>query len=202
MAIVTFSLLAAGVFAQVTDNPDALIWCGLDYSRVKMIGTADFNRPEEIFPGMIVAWNGLFMREMLPDLEKMSPSLGSDTLAVQPGNDKASSKQIEREDGTREEKVNLSHLKEGDIASMVRSYKLKHEKGIGLVFIMDRLVKAQETGCLYVVFFDVSSRKVIKSERLCEKAAGFGFRNYWFKPVKEAAKKLPRMYSEVKASRT
>jgi len=28
---------------------------------------------------------------------------------------------------------------------------------------------------------------------------GFGFRNYWFKPVKEAVKKLPPMYQTVKS---
>jgi hypothetical protein len=199
MAVTMFGLIAAGaVRAQVTDNPDALIWCGLDYSRVKMIGTTDFMRPQEIFPGMLVAWNGLFMKEMLPELEKMTSSVGTDMTAVGAANDKASAKQIEREDGTREEKVNLSHLKEKDIASIVKSYKLKHEKGIGVVFIMDRLVKLQETGCLYVVFFDVSSRKVLKCERLSEKAMGFGFRNYWFRPIKEAAKKLPAMYQAVK----
>ncbi len=199
MAVTMFGLFAAGaVRGQVTDNPDALIWCGLDYSRVKMIGTTDFMRPQEIFPGMLVAWNGLFMKEMLPELEKMTSSVGTDMTAVGAANDKASSKQIEREDGTREEKVNLSHLKEKDIASIVKSYKLKHEKGIGVVFIMDRLVKLQETGCLYVVFFDVSSRKVLKCERLSEKAMGFGFRNYWFRPIKEAAKKLPAMYQAVK----
>jgi len=203
MTVVILGLIAAGaVRAQVTENPDALIWCGLDYSRVKMIGTTDFNQPQDIFPGMLVAWNGLFMKEMLPELEKMSPSLGSDLGAIGAANDKASSKQIEREDGTREEKVNLSHLNDKEIASIVKSYKLKHEKGIGLVFIMDRLVKMQETGCLYVVFFDVSSRKVLKCERLSEKAFGFGFRNYWFRPVKLAVKKLPAMYQGVKSGAT
>jgi hypothetical protein len=203
MAVAMVGLLAVGtVRAQVTDNPEALIWCGLDYSRVKMIGTTDFQRPQEIFPGMLVAWNGLFMKEMLPELEKMAPSLGSDMGAVGAANDKASAKQIEREDGTREEKVNLSHLKEKDIASIIKSYKLKHDKGIGLAFIMDRLVKVQEMGCLYVVFFDVSSRKVLKCERVSEKAYGFGFRNYWFRPVKEAVKKLPSMYQAVKSETT
>src|SRR6266436_1869615 len=200
MAVAMVGLLAVGtVHAQVTENPDALIWCGLDYSRAKMIGTTDFQRPADIFPGMLGAWNGLFMKEMLPELEKMTSSVGTDMTAVGAANDKASSKQIEREDGTREEKVNLSHLKDKDIASIVKSYKLKHEKGVGLVFVMDRLVKLQETGCIYVVFFDVSSRKVLKCERVSEKAFGFGFRNYWFRPVKEAVKKLPAMYSAVKA---
>jgi hypothetical protein len=199
-ALVMFGLLAAGmVRAQVTDDPNALIWCGLDYSRVKLIGSEGFNQPAEIFPGMLVAWNSLFMREVLPDLEKKFPSLGSDTSAVGAANDKATAKQIDREDGTREEKVNLSHITDKEIASMVRSYKLKHEKGVGLVFVMDRLVKVQETGCLYVVFFDIGSRKVLKCERVSEKAWGIGFRNYWFRPVKSAVKKVPTMYSAVKS---
>jgi hypothetical protein len=199
-AMVLLGLITAGsVRAQVTDNPDALIWCGLDYSRVKLIGSEGFNQPGEIFPGMLVAWNGLFMKEMLPELEKISSSLGSDLSAIGAANDKSSAKQIEHEDGTREEKVNLSHITEKDLAAIVRSYKLKHEKGLGLVFIMDRLVKVQETGCLYVVFFDISSRKVIKFERVSEKAWGIGFRNYWFRPVKSAVKRLPAMYQVVKS---
>jgi hypothetical protein len=201
IAVALFNLITAGVVrAQVTDNPDALIWCGLDYSRVKLIGSEGFNQPGEIFPGMLIAWNGLFMKEMLPELEKMSSCVGSDISATGALNDKTTSKQIEREDGTREEKVNLSHIQEKDVAAMVRSYKLKHEKGVGLVFIMDRLVKTQETACLYVVFFDVSSRKVLKSERVSEKAWGIGFRNYWFRPVKSAVKKLPAMYRVAKGT--
>src|SRR5256885_14889269 len=106
MVVVMFGLFVVGVVrGQVIDNLDALIWCGLDYSRVKMIGTTDFMRPQEIFPGMLVAWNGLFMKEMLPELEKMTSSVGTDMTAVGTANDKATSKQIEREDGTREEKV-------------------------------------------------------------------------------------------------
>lgn len=200
IALIMFALASTGaVRAQESSSPNMLVWCGLDYSKVKMIGTTDFVQPQNIFPGMLAAWNGLFMKEMLPELEKMAPSVGTDLAAVEAANEKASSKQIEREDGTRAEKVDPTHIKESDIADIVRDYKLKHDKGLGLVFVMDRLVKAQETGCIYVVFFDVASRKVISSQRLCEKAGGMGFRNYWFRPIKDAVKKLPKMYKEVKA---
>ena len=134
-------LLATGaVRAQVTDSPDSLIWCGLDYSRAKLIGTTDFMRPAEIFPGMLVAWNGLFMKEMLPELEKMTSSVGTDMAAVGAANDKASSKQIEREDGTREEKVNLSHLKEKDIAGAVSLQRRLLENAARLLKPGGRLV--------------------------------------------------------------
>lgn len=65
------------------------------------------------------------------------------------------------------------------------------------MFIVDRLVKAQETGCIYIVFFDVASRKVIFSEREIVEAGGAGFRNHWFGAVENAVKKLPKIYKAV-----
>jgi len=178
-----------------------LVWCGLDYSKVRMIGTADFRQPDRIFPDMLVAWNGLFMKEMLPELESMAKSVGSDLKAVTDLNAKAGPSQIERKDGTREEKVKPTHITEADIASAVRAYELKHDRGLGLVFIMDRLVKAQQTGCMHVVFFDIATRKVVLSERVCGEAGGMGFRNYWFRPVKETVRKLPKMYRQIQPKR-
>lgn len=183
--------------AEDAASSDALVWCGLDYSMVKMIGTADFRQPDRIFPGLLADWNALFIKEMIPQLEKMARSVKSDPGAVTAGNEKASPKQIEREDGTANEKVKPTHITETDIARIVKSYKMKNESGVGLVFIMDRLVKAQETGCLYVVYFDVATRKVLLSERVVAAAGGAGFRNYWFKPIKTAVNGLPKQYKQV-----
>ncbi len=192
--------VTAGRAAETT-TLNTLVWCGLDYSKVKMIGTLDFRNPDQIFPGMLTAWNGLFMKEMLPQLELMASSVRTDVQAVQPGNEKAKASQIVYKDGSTEEMVKATHLTEADIAGLVKSYKLENSHGMGLVFVMDRLVKAQETACLHAVFFDVASRKVIRSERVCGKAGGIGFRNYWFRPVKDAVKQLPNMYVNAKARR-
>ena len=193
--------LAGFVQAEVAAEAKTLVWCGLDYSQVKMIGTMDFRQPNQIFPGTLLEWNGLFMKEMLPKLEAMSPSVESDLHAVEDRNQKASASQIEREDGTRAEKVDPTDITATKIADIVISYKLKHDSGVGLVFIMDRLVKAQEVGCLYVVFFDIGSRKVLHSERIVAPAGGYGFRNYWFRPIKTAVEKLPKIYKTVKAAK-
>lgn len=185
-------------FAAERPKDEPLIWCGLDYAKVKMIGTADFRQPEQIFPGMLNAWNGLFMKEMLPEIESMAKIVRTDLAAVTERNSKATASQIERRDGTRKEMVNASHLTEPDIAEIVASYKLEQTNGLGLVYIMDRLVKNQDAGCLYVVFFDVQSRAVVRSERMCGEAGGIGFRNYWFTPVKEAVEKTPKMYKKAR----
>lgn len=194
------SISGMSVAAQDT-SPETLIWCGLDYSRAKMIGTKDFQEPGNIFPGMLEAWNGLFMKEMLPKLERMAPGLRTDISAVQGSNAKQTADCIVREDGTADEMVKPTHITVEDITVSVKGYELKYKQGLGLVFIMDRLVKGQQTGCLYVVFFDIASRKVVYSERLCDKAGGTGFRNYWFNPVKHVVKRLPVLYQKAKSPR-
>ena len=196
-SVVMLGLACAGMVRAAdapVSNDNDLVWCGLDYSLVKMIGTTDFLQPERIFPEAFDQWNILFMTEMLPQLEKMAPSVKSDLKPVTARNAKASAKQIQREDGTRDEMVTPTHITDADIAKAVKSYSLKYDKGTGLVFIIDRMVKAQETECLYIVFFDISSRKVLHSERLVTPAGGMGFRNFWFKPIKTAVKGLPKTY--------
>jgi hypothetical protein len=45
---------------------------------------------------MLDEWNNLFMKEMLPELEKMAKSLGTDLAAVRERNSHATPSQIER----------------------------------------------------------------------------------------------------------
>lgn len=200
-----FAIISAislgSAYADEGPTPDSLIWCGLDYSVVKMIGTTDFHEPDKIFPGMLDEWNGLFLKEMLPQLEKMASSVYFDVKAVGKPNSKATASQIINEDGTKDEMVKPSHITEKNIADAVKGYEIKYKQGLGLVFIVDRFVGVQKTECLYVVFFDVASRKVLFSERQCTTAEGFGFRNYWFRPVKNAMKKLPAQYKDAKSKR-
>jgi len=199
IAMLLLQVAGASVGRTAETSSTPLVWCGLDYSKVKMIGTMDFRRPDQIFPQMLTTWNGLFMTEMLPQLEKITSFVRTDLQAVEQGNAKAKASQIVYKDGSTDEMVTQTHITESDIAGMVKSYKLENKTGLGLVFVMDRLVKAQETGCIHVVFFDVASRKVVHSERVCAKASGFGFRNYWFRPVKDAVKELPRMYQSARS---
>jgi len=201
IALMLLGLTSLRVTRAADAPSDALVWCGLDYSMVKMIGTADFKQPDQIFPGMLEQWNALFMKEMMPQLEKMTTPVQSDLAAVTARNGKTSDKQIQREDGTKDEMVKPTHITDADLASIVKSLTMTHDSGTGLIFVMDRLVKAQETGCLYVVFFDVSSRKVLHSERVVTAAGGAGFRNYWFKPIKTAVSGLPKQYKQLKATK-
>jgi hypothetical protein len=217
-------------------NPKLLVWCGLDYSLVKMIGSPRDFPESEIFPKsmdrqsnraepMTTAWNELFMREMYPRLgRELGAIVQADLHAVDARNTHVSPQQIVDEDGSpryvrnladvgtffnptrilhiaRTDKVSPTHINDADIAAAIRSYRLQTRSGLGLVFIMDRLVKRQETSCMYVVFFDIASRTIISQERVCTEAGGGGIRNHWFGSIKETVKRLPEMYREAKLKR-
>lgn len=169
-----------------------IVWCGLDYSKVKMFSGTEFNQPNQIFPAELNAWNELFSRELFPKIERIAITAESDLAAVTFNNQKVGQSQVEMIDGTYEKMVIPSHITESEIAELIQSYKLQNRTGTGLVFVMDRLVKAQAIGCYYVVLFDIASRKTIYCERYCENASGSGFRNYWFTPIKAGVDRLRR----------
>ncbi|PWV50696.1 hypothetical protein [Chitinophaga sp. S165] len=78
---------------------------------------------------------------------------------------------------------NVADLEKGltpaDIDKHVKKYDLKGQKGIGLVFIMDGMSKTNKEAYVYATLIDLSSKKVLLTERFTGKAQGFGFRNYW-----------------------
>lgn len=215
-------------------NPNLLVWCGLDYSMVKMIGSPRDFPESEIFPNsmerrgdrgpsMTTAWNDLFMREMYPRLGRdLRAIVQSDLRAVESRNARVSPQQIVNDESSPRNRPNIAdmgsffdpmrllhrgsrdlptHINDADIAAAIRSYRLQTRSGMGLVFVMDRLVKKQETSCMYVVFFDIASRKIISLERVCTDAGGGGIRNHWFGSIKETVKRLPEMYQDAKSKR-
>lgn len=93
------------------------------------------------------------------------------------------------------------HLKKGDIESIVKGYDFKGKKGIGLMFIMESMNKASAEGSMYVTLIDMQTRKVLLTERMTTKAAGFGFRNYWAKTIYVALDDIKKTkYKEWKAA--
>lgn len=188
--------LLAGLFAiegrAASDSRDgqSVVWVGIDYSLARFIGPNDFREPEAIFPGMVEAWNGLFVQERIVKLsEKLRRPVITDLQGIGEANRKANAKQVIPFGGV-EDVIDKSHLTAADLAAAVRGYSLTAKDGVGLVFIVDRLIKPSANGAVHVVFFDVATREVLSSERRIGKAGGFGFRNFWFGVIKRVADEL------------
>jgi hypothetical protein len=190
VGMLTCGLCAFGADTAQKDsllNSDTVVWAGLDYSMTKMIGPGQFNNPNAIFPGMLESWNNLFLRERLGFLAKdTGKKVTPDVAGVTAANSKAGGHQIVASPGP-EDGIEQSHITPEIIAKAVKSYKMESKNGLGLVYIVDRLVKVGKEGhvAVYVVYFDIDTRKVISSERQSVRTTGGGFRNYWFGGIKK-----------------
>ncbi len=192
---------------------DTVVWAGLDYSKARMIGGKDFefgfNSPDTLFPGMLEKWNQLFLDERM---EMVAHTLRRRVLVdiggVTERNKKATEEQIILKPGS-EDVSDKSHITPQDIGAEVLSYNMGKTNGLGLVFIIDRLISphympaAKQLGgntsvnfgivAIYVVFFDIATREVISVKREVHRVgSGGGFRNYWFGPIKDADGSLGR----------
>jgi|HubBroStandDraft_1064217.scaffolds.fasta_scaffold370712_2 hypothetical protein len=161
-----------------------IVWAGLDYSKVEMIGQKDFREPN-LFPDMLTTWNELFLDEDIDKFGKrLHKTVVSDIDGVLKLNHKATSAQIKVDEGKDED----SHWTAGRIAAEVKSYKLSTPSGVGLVLIIENMEKPM--AYIDTVWFDVETREVLGVQSDYYKAGGFGFRNYWFATVKRAVKEI------------
>jgi hypothetical protein len=202
--ILLFVSLTLGLCAFAADQAppkntlaaaDKVIWAGVDYSHARFIGPGEFANPEAIFPGMLDAWNELVLQERLGFIEKaLRRPVVTDITGVMTVNKSARASQIVNIPGAGDT-IADSQITTAIIAKAVRSYKLENKSGVAVVFIVDRLVKIGKKGegAVYVVAFDAHSREVLSSERLRCKAVGFGFRNFWFRVIKDAEKGLKKI---------
>jgi hypothetical protein len=208
---ITAILLLVGFYslAKEVKHPlmasDTVVWAGLDYSMVRMIGANDFKVPDAIFPGMLEKWNRLFIDERIHKVAKaLGKQVSIDIGGVTERNKTATAKQIISTPGPTDT-VDQSHITQQDIATEVQSYKLEKTNGLGLVFIVDRLGRYKRAGlgphsetymasggAVYVVFFDVATREVISVEREVHQAGGNGFRNFWFGVIKRTDENLSK----------
>lgn len=165
---------------------------GIDYSQARFVGSGDFTDVAQVtayYPG---EWNRLWAKEMMEDLAKAVGPVSQDIDIVTASNARVTEAQILRMDGG-DSVVTDSEITPASLQSLVRSYDMKGAEGLGLVLVVDRYVKLQEQGCTWVVYFDAQSRDIQASKRVCEKAAGFGFRNYWFRTAKDLVDDIKKL---------
>lgn len=189
--------LALPVFAdKAALSSPKMTWAGVDYTYAKFIGPVEFADTSTLFPGMLEAWNYLVLSERIHAMEKASGKVVvADIAGMNEHNKAASANQVITNPGTYDS-IGQSHITPEIIARAVKSYKLETNEGLAVAFIVDRFIKLDKKGegAIYVVAFDAHSREVLFSERIVGRATGFGFRNYWFRIVKDAEKGLKKLH--------
>jgi hypothetical protein len=77
------------------------------------------------------------------------------------------------------------------LAEMIRKYQLPEKEGIGSVIIFECFDRAAQTETAYMIFFDISTRNILYSQRV-ESRDGNGY-NYMGDWKKAAVKTIPRL---------
>ncbi|MFN7144715.1 MAG: hypothetical protein ACK4YP_13145 [Myxococcota bacterium] len=190
---------AGGLTSQLQSAPE-MVWLGLDYSRVRIFtpeqfdnpeqrvfwdpggGLGDtvtrFKKPKDAFDQLVADWNSMAVHDHLEDLEKALQREITVDLPTPAG-------QTQRKgdvffESVYDAKSTPVELNQTVIQEMVKKYKIKAKKGVGLVFVMDRLSQPDKEVCAWPTYIELEKKTVLATERVCEKPGGSGYRNYWF----------------------
>jgi hypothetical protein len=171
-----------------------ITYLGIDFTNAKLIGDAGADAIE-IRNRYFASINDVVINEPKKyDLQKAleKSNISSDLSFVMAKNGKVDADQIKSSSS-----ADANRFTKSTIENIVKGYNFDGKKGVGLMFIMESLDKTAKQGNMYVTFIDMASRKVLFTERMSGDAGGFGFRNYWVKPVSDVIEQIQkRKYKE------
>ena len=166
----------------------SVTYLGIDFTQARLINDAAASATdlkEKHFPGI----NQVIVNEPKKyDLAKaFRKTINNDISVTEKANATIDADKIKSSSSSDE-----TRLTTADIQKVVNGYDLGGKKGVGLVFIMEGMNKAGAKGTMYVTFVDMATRKVLFTERMTGKAGGFGYKNYWVKPVFEVLEDIEK----------
>jgi hypothetical protein len=185
MKKVIFALLIAmpaASFAQTlkdffSNASTPAVYLGLDFSKTRIISDPGAN-PEDMKSRTFSAINDLTIKEVkkfdIADAFHRA-SVDHDFTGVE--------KNIGQIDAGTLASSNTSdatRLKEADIHAVVKGLDVNGKKGIGILFVVEGLDKADKNVTVWVTLINCDTKTVLLTERITAKTAnGFGERNFW-----------------------
>jgi len=161
-----------------------LVWYGIDFSRVKLIDKQGFKDVQEIKDQYFNSINLVVIGESKKyDLANTfkNKNITSDLSVIHQQNFKPNVENLVI-DYTQQDLL----ISEKDIPSIISEYNTTDTSGIGIVLIMQSMIKisGNKTANMYVTLFDVKTKEIKFTKLMSAKPGGFGFRNYWARTVK------------------
>lgn len=156
-------------------------WYGLDFSNAKMIGAHGFTHPHRIVNQYFEEWNDLFIvEERKYNLKKaFNKSFVSMDLSI------VTERNSFVDPNELVIPVYQNHtLDHAWIQSIIREYRTDGgRQGVGLVFVVESFNKHNETGTIWVTFFDIASKEILLTKKKEGGTGGVGFRNHWARSI-------------------
>lgn len=176
----------AQTLKEFFNNGTPVTYLGVDFTQARVIGEAvtDANEIRDRFFSSI---NNVIVGEPKKyDLAAtFRAQVTSDVDAVKKRNAAINTETIKSGNT-----ADFNRLKPADIDKLVKGFDFGGKKGIGLLFVMDGMSKAEAAANVYVTLVDMSSKKVLLTDKVKGKAGGFGFRNYWARTIYEVLKDI------------
>ena len=208
LLLLTEVALASGVAAQLEAAP-TMVWAGLDYSKVHIYtpetfadpearvfwdpggGLGDlvtrFKTPEEAWDRLVQDWNSMAVHDHVEDLEEaLQREIVVDLITPAGPTNKKDDVFFESVYDAK----NAPEFNQATIQDMVKKYRLKEKKGVGMVYIVERLSYPDKEVCAWPTFFDLDTKAVFYTDRVCKKPGGSGYRNYWFNIIPASVKDI------------
>lgn len=191
LASLLFASLSFGQSSSDVQHAETWTWFGIDYTQCYFLTPMDFPSVSDL-ESKIKAWNDLVLYERAKFLDKNL--LGRNTIfyldAVENRN-----KEIDVRSRITDDGFLSSHMESTQIQDIINSYDIPEDmEGIGLVLIAESYSKPNVKGSYYVTFFDITTKKVLITERMLGKPSGFGLRNYWAGSYNNVLKAIGKKY--------
>ncbi|HTD40079.1 MAG TPA: hypothetical protein VK671_05625 [Mucilaginibacter sp.] len=189
IAVNAQSVLAQSKKADIFDEKVPITWLGVDYSQTKFIGsptkgvsgnngTVSNDEFRDVF---ILQWNYLFIDEMKKYDVAKAVHRASVKYAIDPVI--KSNKALTTKDFFSANPSDFKLINEATIADAVKKYDFQNNEGIGMMFFVEGMDKGIASEGIWVTFVDMKSKTVLLTSYQTAKPGGFGFRNYWAKPL-------------------
>lgn len=176
LVFISFQVSAQNTMADVFSGKAKVVFLGLDFTQAKYIGRSGFMDPNAILNQHMVSWNNLIEFEP-KKFSLVSPlKLREDQYVAKVADMIKYNKNANVADNITDESYTLS---EDQVRKSIAKYALSEKEGVGVVYVVESLSKTTEKMTAWVTFIDLSTKKILLTEKIEGKAAGFGFRNFW-----------------------
>lgn len=192
VSFICFSFLTAQPFGHpAIKNADEIVYFGLDFSKVRLIGSEGFSNPPDIKARYFRSWNMVVVNEASKyDLKKAFKKdvIRRDLSVIEERNTLPDAEALV---------INSSYsIDREDVESVISTYKGEYDSGVGLVFIVESFNKTGEIGKMWVTFFDIETKEVLVTRRYSGEPGGFGLRNYWVRTVYNVINQVEDDYND------
>jgi len=191
----TVKMFGGRINAEKAFSADGFVFFGIDYSRVRLIGDHGHGYGTDMDTAYIRdkyfnAFNSVVINET--DKYNLSKAVGGKKIGykfdeVLEINRSADPKKLRAI--TKSEPLGTVVVQE-----MLKKYDTFRGKaqGVGIVIIADQMNKFDKEAYYYVTFFDVFSLKFLFAAYVKGEPGGFGYRNYWIRPIANIFKDMAK----------